>query len=363
MLWNGGIGTYIRNLLLGLQASSFRIRAIVHPKMPDKEKWLQKCDLLFSKAPIYSVREQIELPFLIPRSDLFFSPHYNIPLVPIRARKRLVTIHDVFHLAHLSTLNWKERLYAKKVIGQAVRKSDAIITDSAFSFSEICKYTSVCPEKIHVIPCGVNRTLFEPEKKSHVIQQIIQKFHLPPQFFLFVGHLKPHKNLHGLLRAMSLFTADSERDISLVIVGKSGGMKHVESIEKMRSDYPNLEKKVLWLSSVDNEELPILYQLAEALVFPSFYEGFGLPALEAMSCGCPVIASDRASLPEVCGAAALYISPDQPREIANAMKQIADNLIDREALKQAGYQNIKRFRWEQAIEKHIEQIDLLVREP
>ena len=106
MLWHGGIGTYIRNLLPSLKAAFSSLQVIVHPKMLQTEKWLEDYDLILSSAPIYSIREQIDFFLKVPKVDLFFSPHYNIPLTFIRAKKRVVTIHDVFHLTPLSPLRW-----------------------------------------------------------------------------------------------------------------------------------------------------------------------------------------------------------------------------------------------------------------
>lgn len=350
MLWHGGIGTYIRNLLLGLKSSSFSIKVITAPDILKKEKWLEDYDLILSTASIYSVREQMDFFLRVPKVDLFFSPHYNIPLVPIKAAKRVVTIHDVFHLAYISSLRWHERLYARYVIHQAIHRSNAVITDSQFSSDEIYKYTGGEKKKIQVIHCAVDRTLFQREKNENQIQKTVEKFSLPSCYFLFVGNLKPHKNLRGLLLAMR----QVDSDIKLVIVGKSDGMKHVDTGALMYEKYPELKNRILWLSSVASEELPILYQLAKALVFPSYYEGFGLPPLEAMSCGCPVIASNAASLPEVCGQAALYVSPEDWGQIALAMKKIKDNVELKKELIRKGYQNEQRFSWERSVQKHVE---------
>jgi len=357
MLLHGGIGTYIRNLLPGLKRSSFYLRVIVHPTILKKEKWLQNYDLILSTAPIYSIKEQIEFFLRIPKVNIFFSPHYNVPLTPIRAHKRVVTIHDVFHLAHLSSLRWHERFYAKYVIHQAAHKSDLIITDSQFSLDEIYKYTKVSKDKIHRIYCGVDQKIFLKDKNRDQLQEVIQKYDLSFPYFLFVGSLKPHKNLQGLLLAMRNLGANSK----LVVIGKSAGMKHIDTGDLIYKQYPELQGRVVWLSSVTNEELPFFYQLAQALVFPSYYEGFGLPPLEAMSCGCPVIASEKASLPEVCGSAALYVSPSDPKSIAAAMKKIINDNEIKKRLLSKGYENVKRFSWEKSIEAHIELLEKLIR--
>jgi glycosyltransferase involved in cell wall biosynthesis len=314
------------------------------------QAWCNGFEQVLFPFPIYSIKEQIAFPGKIPPCDLFFSPHYNIPLLPIRAKKRIVTIHDVFHLAFASTLRLDQRLYAKFVIHQAIRKSDLVLTDSHFSRDEICKYTIGLKNEIHPIYCGVNSDIFRREENRAQIEKVIHDFSLPSNYFLFVGNLKAHKNLKGLLLALKELSSD----VSLVVLGKSQGMNYVDTGESIYRQFPELAGRVFWFSSVTNKDLPIFYQLAQALVFPSYYEGFGLPPLEAMSCGCPVITSNRASLPEVCGAAPIYISPARPEEIALAMKKVMMDLEFRQKMVEEGYKNREKFTWKIAAERHSE---------
>jgi glycosyltransferase involved in cell wall biosynthesis len=347
MAFSSGIGTYIREVVSHFNCSPFRPVLLVDRL---HQPWCSQFEQILFSSPIYSVKEQLAFPAKIPRCDLFFSPHYNVPLLPIRAKKRAVMIHDVFHLAFASQLRWYERFYAKYVIDQAVSRSDLILTNSEFSRREICKYTIGARDKIHPISCGVNRHIFQRENDPHRIQKIIQQFLLPSRYFLFVGNLKPHKNLKGLLFAMRKLPSD----VGLVILGKSEGMNYVDTGVSIYEQFPELKGRVSWISSVTNEHLPVFYQLAEALVFPSYYEGFGLPPLEAMSCGCPVIVSHAASLPEVCGSAALYISPGNPKEISLAMKKIIADGECRKRLIEEGYKNVEKFKWETSVRKHLE---------
>lgn len=342
-----GIGTYIRELIPYFDRSRFRLVLLVSSL---DQPWCNRFEQILFDFPIYSIAEQIAFPIKIPQCDLFFSPHYNIPLLPIRAKKRTVTIHDVFHLAFASTLRLDQRLYAKFVIHQAIRKSDLVVTNSYFSRDEICKYTVGLKNEIHPIYCGVNRDVFRREENRSQIQKVIRDFSLPLKYFLFVGNLKAHKNLKGLLLALK----ELPPDVSLVVLGKSQGMKYIDKGESIYRQFPELEKRVFWFSSVTNKDLPVFYQLAQALVFPSYYEGFGLPPLEAMSCGCPVIASNRASLPEVCGAAPIYISPENPQEIALAMQKVMVDLEFRQKMIEEGYKNTEKFKWKMAAEKHSE---------
>lgn len=344
-----GIGTYIRNLLLGLKDGPFRLQVIAHPK--DVVKWpmLSYFDLILSEDAYYSVKEQMSLPFLIPSCDLFWSPHYNIPLAPIRARKRLVTIHDVYHLAYAHTLGIVKKAYSKTLIHRAVKVSDRIITDSFFSKEELIKYTPVISEKVRVIPLGVDRSLFFPKEYS-LLNSIKEKYQLPEKFFLFVSNLAPHKNIRGLLKALDYLNDNWK----LVCVGKRVQANDWEKVLQGK------EKRALFLGQTEEKDLPFIYQLASVMVHPSFYEGFGLTPLESMSCGCPVVVSNAASLPEVCGDCAIYVDPYNPQDIARGIREMMESPSLREKFKKEGMKRSQTFGWEQTVQKHIETIEKLI---
>lgn len=290
---SSGIGTFIRSLLPFLNQPPFRL-ILLGQEIP-------------FQAPLYSLQEQISYPLKIPRCDLFWSPHYNVPLLPIRAKKRAVTIHDVCHLAFGSKL---QKVYAQFVMKKALQ-SQVVTTVSKFSQKEIQKYLGPAP--IEVIPIAPKAM----EKET------VPQYSLPKQFILYVGNVKPHKNLQRLMRALP--------DIDLVLVGKG-------EIEKRERVWP--------LGEVPDSDLPYLYKKAKALVFPSLYEGFGLPPLEAMSCGCPTIVSQAASIPEVCGDASYYFHPEKEEEIRKAIETVISHDAVREELIQKGFERVKCFSWE-----------------
>lgn len=317
MAFFSGIGTCIRQISPFLNQPPFRTTLLVDRK---DQAWCKAFEQILFDAPIYSIQEQLLYPLKIPKCDLFWSPHYNIPLFPIKAKKRIVTIHDTYHLALGSPL---EKTYAKPVMHQALHRSEGVITVSHFSKAEIEKY--VGKKEIQVIPIGVHSEHF---KRSVDVQNRVRKtYQLPEKYVLFVSNLKPHKNASGLIRA---FSRASLSDHGLVLVGKG------EPIEG-----------ALTLRNVSNEELPILYSLAQMFVFPSFYEGFGLPPLEAMSCGCPTLVSKAASIPEVCGDASLYFDPHQIEEMAHAICRVAKEEALRAQLVEKGLQRARSFSWEQ----------------
>lgn len=301
MAYCSGIGTYIRELVPFLK-EEFRVILLVDEL--DRE-WCTDCEQILFNVPIYSVEEQVKFPFAIPKCSLFWSPHYNIPLLPIRAETRIVTIHDVCHLVFGSFV---EKMYARFVLNKAL-KSDRVITVSQFSKQEIRNQFGF--DETVVIPIGVDKKRFSPKD---VCQEVRKKYQLPQKYVLFVGSRKRHKNLEQLQKI-------GLKD--LVIVGP--GIKHVEA-----------------------DDLPILYSMAEVFVFPSLYEGFGLPPLEAMSCGCPTACSRAASIPEVCGDASIYFDPMNLEEMAQAIQRARKGeLIEK------GFERAKRFDWRKTAEKHM----------
>lgn len=353
MILHSGIGTYLRNLLPHFKESGAEVQLIVNPAAIERISWLPRFDLILSSAPIYSLKEQLQLPRIIPSCDLFWEPHFNIPLLPIRAKKRVVTVHDVYHLAHFSKLRLHEKLYAKLIFARLKKFADQIITISQFSKAEISKHTEIPQENIVPIYCGVDRAHFYPAA-AHA-SSLKEKYGLPEKFILFVGNLKPHKNLRGLIQAFQHVRENGFSEYGLAIVGKGKNLFAAETAFSEKID--NLH----FLQNVEDNDLPLLYQSASLFVLPSFYEGFGLPTLEAMSCGCPVVASKAASLPEVCGAAAEYVDPHDPLDIARGIKRVLSEPMLQQELKQKGFKQADAFSWKKAAQLHLQIFENMVK--
>lgn len=279
MAGKGGIGRYIGQLVARLPVEA----------------------LSFS-APVYSLNEQLAFPWSVPPCDLFWSPHFNAPLLPIRAKKRVVTLHDLYHLDQLAQFSWCRRLGVKWLISSALRRADLVITVSNFSKRRLLHHFPQV--SVEVIPLGGDHLVgIEPIA--------VKLVHQP--FFLFVGSHKPHKN-RKLLDGLPIVDAMGQYS----------------------------EGELVWL-----------YSQAEALIFPSLYEGFGLPPLEAMSLGCPVIASRAASIPEVCGSAALYFDPHSRDSLAEAISRLPR---EREELIAKGKERARRLTWRLCAQRHMELI-------
>lgn len=365
MLHSGGIGTYLRTFLKNLKNPPFDICLMVNRNTLKKlDEFVNNFNLIYLDAPIYSLKEQILFSFKIPKCDLFFSPHFNVPVFPIRAKKRLVTIHDMYHFAFFNKLTFLEKTYAQFIINKAIKVSDKIITVSEFSKKEILKYTKADPRKIQVIHNAIDINVFKKtldiEKTQKISKRgLANKLSLPEKYFLFVGNLKPHKNLINLIKAFEIFINDY-KDYYLVIVGSGKNLINPVDLGQILINNKEMAGKVKFLDHVSSRDLPVIYQLAEAFVFPSLYEGFGYPPLEAMSVDCPVIASSQGAILEICKDAAYYIDPYNINDMSNAMKEVVENKKLKRDLIEKGQIRVKSYTIENFIKTHKSQIEALL---
>ncbi|MEN9343687.1 MAG: hypothetical protein RLZZ453_474 [Chlamydiota bacterium] len=332
MLYASGIGTFLKNLIPFFDKK----KTILLIRNQDLQLAPRGYPIILCTSSIYSVKEQIELPFKIPTCDLFWSPHYNIPILPVAAKHRVVTIHDVAHLAFKNSQTCLQNRYARFMLKQAVKKSDFITTDSLFSQKEIARYLSVNPQQIQVIAAGIDCKRFKAT--SQTLKTFTDKYKLPEEFLLFVGNLKPHKNLKLLVECYRENTSLPP----LVVVGKREGLLTIDPVLKQVT-----AEKIRFVGQVEDNEIPLFYQTASLFVFPSCYEGFGLPPLEAMASGCPVIASCSASIPEVCGDAAVLLPPSTPHLWVQKIMEVMKDRTLREELIAKGFKQVEKYRWEQ----------------
>ncbi|MFN0065895.1 MAG: glycosyltransferase family 4 protein [Chlamydiales bacterium] len=344
MLNASGIGTVIKNLLPYL-AKDPNLRLSLLYLKKDEETLLQfpGCNLILMKHPIYTMGEQFEFFWKIPRCDLFWSPHYNIPLFPIRAKKRLVQIHDVIPLAYFSSLSLMQKIYAKIFFNAAVWISDIVTTVSQFSSTEIQKYCYSTKPITWIANSLGTQFLQKVENKEWVRK----KHRLPYRFLLYVGNLKPHKNIHRLLQAYRQL----KPSIDLVILGE-GKSDFALSVQKDSF----LRQHVHFTGYVEDREIPAIYGMATLCLFPSLYEGFGYPPLEAMAVGCPVIASNVASIPEVCQDAVEYVDPTSTDSIAQAIALLLNDSQRREELIEKGKERVRHFMPEKSAKQYIQLI-------
>lgn len=338
MINHSGIGTYIQNLINAL-LGEYQVILLGNPSELNKHFKSDAIEIIDFQTSIYSILEQLKYPIIIPDCDLYLETHYNVPIFPIKTKKRIVIIYDMNHLAFYEKLSLAQKIYTRFMMNKAVKMSDTIITISEFSKSEIIKYLKVDPLKIKVVHFGIDPDIIKTELKKDVSLSL----KMPDKYLLYVGNVKPHKNLINLLRAFEILLK-SGSDYKLVVVGKKEGFitgdKAVFELVELNK---LLNQNVIFTGHIKNAELYNYYRKASVFVFPSLYEGFGIPPLEAMICGCPVIASDLASIPEICGDAVLYIKALDPADIADKINQIFNDIELRGELIRKGYLQVNKF--------------------
>jgi glycosyltransferase involved in cell wall biosynthesis len=334
-----GIGRYTLSVLKGLQGRLPDIETVCITQPQNKALVARFCDRVIAASQnIYTVQEQLVLPWIARGASGFYAPHYNIPI--LWRRQLLVTIHDLTHLLDATyRRNWKSRLYAKPLVTLAVNKADCIVTPSEYTRSMLHQHLQVSPERVTVIPGAVSEA-FRPRNKAMARSQVAREHGITSPYLLFVGSLRPSKNVPLLLEALGELHQKRRDAPMLIIVGSDGARSHeVKSyISKLR-----LDNTIFWLKGVTDLFLATLYSGAVMTILPSFEEGFGLPVIESMACGTPVICSAAGSLPEVAGDASLYFSPYSSEQLSYTIERLMDSTSEQERLTSAGLERARRY--------------------
>jgi glycosyltransferase involved in cell wall biosynthesis len=365
MVKMSGIGRYIDSLIPFL-ASNYSLTLLGNPAHLEKYgAGAGMVQIISASSKPYSPFEQLELPLKIPPADIFWTPHFNAPVLPVRAAKRIVTVHDVFHLTGLSKDNILRRSYARLLYSNAVNRSDLVFTISEYTKKEIERYFPGLSDKklkaVRVISRYSDRRFRNLGMNDKEKEDFLSSNSLPSRFALFVGNIKPHKNIAGLLRAFAI-VRKKDPELSLLYVGQKDNFLTGFSGMQGLLESLGLRDSVFFTGIIDDASLVAIYNSAQVLVLPSFYEGFGLPPLEAMACGCPVVSSDIPSLREVCMDAALYVNPYSDEEIAGAVLRItADAGGDlRQRLVESGYKRAGYFSQERIENEYKKSIESLL---
>lgn len=270
--------------------------------------------------------------------DVLFVPSHVVPVWHPLAT--VVTVHDLGYRFFPHEHPWRARLYLDISTRFSSRVACRVVADSQATFSDLQRQYGIAPSKIIVAYPGVDTTLRRAEETAQ--RQVRQRYHLARPFVLYVGTIQPRKNLRRLVEAMARLPGDLQ-DVDLVLAGRVGWL--ADDIHKAVDDL-GLADRVRFLGYVPQEDLAALLSAAECFVMPSLYEGFGLPVLEAMACGTPVICAEAGSLPEVAGDAALLFAPTDVQALAEALTRVLRDAGLRSELAARGYRQCARFSWE-----------------
>lgn len=347
-----GIGAYIWNLLEALgrrpESLAYRFRVFAHaadrsvlPPLPPH------FDVVAEEAPGYSLSELTGFAWRLLRHglDLFHATHYVLP--PLPRGKAIVTIHDIIHLLYPQFLPSRAaHIYARVMIRRALNRADRIITVSHNSKRDLTDYFGVSSDRVEVIYNGVARR-FRADVPEEERRRVAEKLGLPSPYMLFLGGERPHKNVRNVVRAFAEARRKEGTHQALVLAGPLP--KNRGRVEALIAAL-DLEKAVRRTGLVDEADLPALYAGATAFLYPTLYEGFGLPVVEAMACGVPVLTSATSALQEVAGGHALLVDPMDVDAIAAGIVTLATDPKKRAELSRLGLARSADFSWDKAAE-------------
>lgn len=287
---------------------------------------------------------RLSLELLRRKVDLFFQPTHTLPL--IRPKRIVATLHDIGFERLPQLYTRAELRYHRHSAKLAVKRANRILTVSDFSRREILDRYKLPEERVTAIPLGYDAARYRPDIPQAERDAALRRHRLSKPFFLYVGRIEAKKNIANLVHAFSIFKGwrGVGDPVRLFLAGSEG---HGAEAVKKEIAARGIGDFVMLPGYVPEEDLPALMAAADAVLLPSWYEGFGLPVIQAQACGAPVIASSAGSLPEVAGPAALFVSPDAPEEMARAMKEIASASTLRARLVELGFENAKNYSWKE----------------
>lgn len=351
-----GIGAYIRNLLeaVGRRPESREYRFRVYVRKADREdlpELPENFEVAQEESPGYSLSELTRFAWrlLRDRLDLFHATHYVLP--PLYRSRSVVTIHDIIHLLYPQFLPSRAaHVYARVMIRRALKRADRIITVSYNSKRDLTDYFAIPSSRIDVIYNGVS-SRFRPDVSDAEKRRVAEKHRLPEPYLLFLGGEKPHKNVQNVVRAFAAARRKHSLPHCLVLAGALPG--NTARLDALISAL-DISGRVLRPGVVEEADLPALYAGAAAFLYPTLYEGFGLPVVEAMACGTPVLTSATSALQEIAGGYAYLVDPMDVDAIAVGIALLATDEKVRSDFIELGRKRALDFSWDKAAERTLE---------
>ncbi|MCS6794311.1 MAG: glycosyltransferase family 4 protein [Oscillatoriaceae bacterium SKYG93] len=346
-------GLFLKRKITGIQRYAVEITSrllnyqnvyVALPKKTNFQSLSIKSDQILEVPPSFSskilgsgVWNQLDLPRYVNNNTLWSPEGFG----PLGVKNHVVTIHDITPLEHPEWFPRHIGAINNFYIPRLVKQARFILTDSEYTRQQLLMIFNLSDEKVYVVPCAVDQQRFVKQNKKE-IESVIKRYAIEKPYFLSLCSLVPRKNLPNLFKAWQRLPADIQDSFNLVIAGGQiySHLDYRESVKNV--------KGIIFTGYIPDEDLPGLYSGALALVYPSLYEGFGIPPLEAMACGTPVITCNNTSLPEVVGEAALFVDPLDPDDIASAIQKVIYNQELCDNLSKAGLQRAKLFSWDKS---------------
>jgi glycosyltransferase involved in cell wall biosynthesis len=353
---SGGIGRYTRGLVTTLaeleQQYSYQLLAtpdapaeglqqfqayknFSHKLYPLPERWMTiGWHRLYLPIPVEWFAGPV---------DLFHSPNFILP--PVRRAKTLLTVHDLSFIRHPQGALPKLRNWLNKVVPRSLNRADHILADSESTKHDLFDIFEILPERVTVVGAGVEER-FQPITDQIILKAVRERYCLPEKFVLGLGTLEPRKNFTGLIQAFSQSLVRETHH--LIIAGGKGWL--YDDIFMAAANSP-VSDRIHLIGFVADEDLPALYTLADIFAYPSHYEGFGIPIIEAMACGTPVVCANNSSLPEVAGQAAIQVIATDTGALSEALHHLATDALARNQAIDGGFLQAKKFTWSVATKR------------
>jgi glycosyltransferase involved in cell wall biosynthesis len=343
-----GIGRYVKNLARALPSELHPDEKLLLFHGPEQaSSWIHDLvsdhgykSSLVTGSP-FSLAQQWQIPRLLRKAgvDLYHSPYYLMPYRP--GIPTVLTVYDLIPLHFPQFVSARARLLFRLAMILALRAADQVIAISEATRQDLQRAFRLPQEKIQVIPLAAEQN-FRPPTAGE-IQRVRSKYSLPEEYVLYLGINKPHKNLAGLVGAWAQLTRQRLSGNEKLVIAGAWDPRYPQV--KQLATRLNLTQAIIFLGTIPDADLPAVYGAARLFVFPSLYEGFGLPVLEALSCGTPVACSRASSLPEVAGEAAVYFDPAGPDRIAEVLARTLNNEALLEDLSARGLEQARKFSW------------------
>jgi glycosyltransferase involved in cell wall biosynthesis len=345
----GGAETYTRNLVKWLTAIDTRNKYTIFINQESAGIFeclapgitVAPCPIRATHRPIRILWEQCVLPFQVRarKIELLLSTGLTSPI--FCPAKSVLVLYDLQHINQPHNFHWLYLLFLKTILYASAKSADGILTISNHVKNDIVKFYRIRPERIMVSHLGVDRELFNANRPP-LMPAIQKRYGLPKRYLLYAAASLPHKNHARLFEAL-LHAKKQIPDLKLLLIGARDKGEDV-LVQKIR--HLGLENDVILLGWVPFEDVPLIYQGCEAFVFPTLHEGFGLPIIESMACGVPVICSHMEPLIEVAGDAAMFVNPLDPEDIAKGIVLLLSDTSARAELVRKGFQRAKEFTWD-----------------
>lgn len=350
-----GIGYYTENIITNLvkHYNDYNYKIVgnifINKKVPTKLAAINNDNFLLTRyIPAKLWSQSIKLGIL-PHINLIHkgSPdlviNFDFVRVPVSKKVKTITvIHDLTYIVHPEFIEKRNLLRLKKLVPRAVKSSTRVVAVSEATKKDLVKLFELNPEKIDVVANAVDIKLYKPKALTNEIRN---KYNLPKKYLLYLGNIEPRKNIKGIIEAYSMLPNEISSKYKLVLAGGRGwNQGEINNALKQSAK----KDKIIFTGYIDDRDKPEIYAGADIFLFPSHYEGFGLPILEAMACEVPVITADNSSLKEVAGNAALYVDSKRPKELAEAIIKILENKNIRNDLVKKGTLRAIDFSWKKS---------------